>query len=135
MQIGSQCIHFRQFFDRLVADLIQRSCCDLGFSADLLPCVTLEVGESNDLGLPRFQERHIVLQTVDLLLQRYKAADQIMCQCGIRLIRRTLEVHGDVTPKASHIFSSDANEGVIDFLYHDEMVDCGRPERHGTVRR
>ena len=38
----------------------------------------------------------------------------------------------NVTPKASQIFSSDANDGVIDFLYHEEMVDCGRPERSAS---
>ena len=74
----------------------------MGFSADLLPCVALEVGESNDLGLPRFQKCHIVLQAADLLLQRHKATDQIVCQRGICLIRRTLEVHGDVKRLVGH---------------------------------
>lgn len=92
MQIGSQRIHFHQLFDRLIAELIQGSRCNLGFSADLLPCVALEIGESKDLGLPRLQKCHIVLQMVDLLLQQYKATDQIVCQSGIRLIRRALKV-------------------------------------------
>ena len=60
--------------------------------ADLLPCVALEIGESKDLGLPRLQKCHIVLQMVDLLLQQYEATDQIVCQSGIRLIRRALKV-------------------------------------------
>ena len=37
-----------------------------------------------------------------------------------------------VMPKASQIFSMDAREGVIFFLYHDEMVDCGRPDRSAS---
>lgn len=37
-----------------------------------------------------------------------------------------------VIPKASQIFSKDANEGVIFFLYHEEIVDCGKPERSAS---
>lgn len=34
-----------------------------------------------------------------------------------------------VTPKAPQIRSSDENEGVIPFLYQEEMVLCGIPDR------
>ena len=37
-----------------------------------------------------------------------------------------------VMPKASHIFSNDANDGVMSFLYHEEIVDCGKPERSAS---
>lgn len=30
-------------------------------------------------------------------------------------------------PKASLIFSNDANDGVMSFLYHEEFVDCSKP--------
>ena len=30
-------------------------------------------------------------------------------------------------PKASLIFSNDANGGVMSFLYHEEFVDCNKP--------
>ena len=62
------------------------------FLADLRQRLTIKEDPPNNLGLPRFQKCHIVLQTVDLLLQRYKAADQIVCQSGICLIRRALKV-------------------------------------------
>ena len=37
-----------------------------------------------------------------------------------------------VRPKASQIFSSDEKDGVMPFLYHEEMVDCGSPERSAS---
>ena len=37
-----------------------------------------------------------------------------------------------VSPKASQIFSSEENDGVMPFLYQEEMVDCGRPERSAS---
>ena len=37
-----------------------------------------------------------------------------------------------VMPKASHIFSNDANDGVMSFLSHEEIVDCGKPERSAS---
>ena len=37
-----------------------------------------------------------------------------------------------VMPNASQIFSSDGTVGTISFLYHDEIVDCGRPERSAS---
>ncbi len=38
-----------------------------------------------------------------------------------------------VMPKASHIFSNDANDGVMSFLYHEEIVDRReKPERSAS---
>ena len=37
-----------------------------------------------------------------------------------------------VSPNASQIFSREEKEGVMPFLYHEEMVDCGRPERSAS---
>ena len=37
-----------------------------------------------------------------------------------------------VIPNASQIFSSDGTVGTMSFLYHDEIVDCGRPERSAS---
>lgn len=37
-----------------------------------------------------------------------------------------------VRPKASQIFSGDEKDGVMPFLYHEEMVDCGSPERSAS---
>ena len=37
-----------------------------------------------------------------------------------------------VIPNASQIFSSDGTVGTMSFLYHDEIVDCGKPERSAS---
>ena len=37
-----------------------------------------------------------------------------------------------VIPNASQIFSSDGTVGTMSFLYHDEIVDCGKSERSAS---
>lgn len=50
---------------------------------------------------------------------------------------RVARVHRQKTARASdrrasQIFSSDEKDGVMPFLYHEEMVDCGSPERSAS---
>ena len=91
-----------KFFNRMVPNSTNGFCAIPHFFADLRQRLTIKEGPPNNLGLPRLQKGHIVLQTVDILLQRHEAADQIVCQCGICLIRRALKVHGDVKRLVGH---------------------------------
>ena len=91
-------------------------------------CEALDISLSEFLLKP-YPNKFAIRMSVNAIL-----LSNILCCEGVRTTLSSPSAKNceSVMPKAPHIFSNDANDGVMSFLYHEEIVDCGKPERSAS---